>query len=93
MSPNGLPVRIWEGLPDVIKGRESPVNPEREGTDAVMTNTTRIFFKTCAKCGGDMVQDRDCDGHFRKCLQCGRIVDLVPNAEPLTKLGERKLAA
>ena len=41
-----------------------------------MKNTTRFFFKACTKCGGDMVQDRDFDGYFRKCLQCGRIVEL-----------------
>lgn len=40
-----------------------------------------------------MVQDRDFDGYFRKCLQCGRIIDLGPTLEPLTEPAERKLAA
>ena len=40
-----------------------------------------------------MVQDRDLDGFFRKCLQCGRIIDLDPTLEPLTETAERKLAA
>ena len=58
-----------------------------------MKNNTRLFFKSCAKCGGDVVQDWDFDGYFRKCLQCGHIVDLGPTFEPLTDTPERKLAA
>lgn len=58
-----------------------------------MNNNTRFFFKSCARCGGDMVQDRDLDGHFRKCLQCGRVVDLGATLKPLPETPERKLAA
>ena len=58
-----------------------------------MKNTTRFFFKSCAKCGGDMVQDRDFDGYFRKCLQCGRIVDLGATLQPVGDAGDKRLAA
>ena len=58
-----------------------------------MKNNARFFFKSCAKCGGDMVQDRDFDGYFRKCLQCGRIVDLDATLEPLAETAGRQLAA
>ena len=78
---------------DVTIDGENQANPKRERTDAVMKNNARFFFKSCAKCGGDMVQDRDFDGYFRKCLQCGRIVDLGATLEPLAETAERKLAA
>ena len=58
-----------------------------------MKNNARFFFKSCARCGGDMVQDRDLDGYFRKCLQCGRIVELGNALAPPTESTERKLAA
>ena len=78
---------------DVTIDGENHANPKGERTDAVMKNNARFFFKSCAKCGGDMVQDRDFDGYFRKCLQCGRIVDLGATMEPLADTEERKLAA
>lgn len=58
-----------------------------------MKNTTKFFFKACAKCGGDMVQDRDLDGFFRKCLQCGRIVELADAVMPLAARSDERLAA
>ena len=58
-----------------------------------MNNTTRFFFKSCAKCGGDMVQDRDFDGYFRKCLQCGRIVDLGAAPTQVADARDKRLAA
>jgi DNA-directed RNA polymerase subunit M/transcription elongation factor TFIIS len=35
-----------------------------------------FYFKSCPKCGGDMYQEQDVYGAFRKCLQCGRIFEL-----------------
>ena len=67
--------------------------PKGERIDAVMNNTTRFFFKSCAKCGGDMVQDRDFDGYFRKCLQCGRIIDLGATLPQMAATSDKKLAA
>ena len=58
-----------------------------------MKNTTRFFFKSCAKCGGDMVEDRDFDGFFRKCLQCGRIVDLGVCPQETAATIDKRLAA
>ena len=58
-----------------------------------MKNTTTFFFKSCAKCGGDMVQDRDLDGYFRKCLQCGRIIDLGATPPPVSATTDKRLAA
>ena len=58
-----------------------------------MENTTRFFFKSCAKCGGDVVQDRDFDGYFRKCLQCGRIVDLGAAPQEIAAKSDKRLAA
>ena len=78
---------------DVTSICKNHANPSRERTDAVMKNNARFFFKSCARCGGDMVQDRDLDGYFRKCLQCGRIVELGTAIEPLPETAERKLAA
>lgn len=78
---------------DVTIDGENHADPRGERIDAVMKNNTRFFFKSCAKCGGDMVQDRDLDGYFRKCLQCGRIIDLGPTLQPLADTAERKLAA
>lgn len=78
---------------DVIIGDANHANPKRERKDAVMKNNTRFFFKSCAKCGGDMVQDRDFDGYFRKCLQCGRIVDLGASPETVMEDPGKRLAA
>ena len=58
-----------------------------------MKNLTRFYFKACAKCGGDMVQDRDFDGYFRKCLQCGRIVELATTVVAAAERKEERLAA
>ena len=59
-----------------------------------MENTARFFFKSCSRCGGDMVQDRDLDGYFRKCLQCGRIVDLPATPQPVVADSrDKRLAA
>jgi len=40
-----------------------------------------------------MVQDRDLDGYFRKCLQCGRIVDLGATPEAVMENPGKRLAA
>ncbi len=60
---------------------------------SVMKDKVKFFFKSCAKCGGDMVEDRDCDGYFRKCLQCGRIVDYETAAPLEAKADDKRLVA
>lgn len=42
-----------------------------------MPKVAKLYFKACLKCGGDMYLDWDAYGAFRKCLQCGRMVDLA----------------
>ncbi len=56
-------------------------------------NVTRLYFKACLKCGGDMYLDRDVYGTFQKCLQCGRIVDLEVSPTFARKPEGGKLAA
>ena len=31
-----------------------------------------LYLKNCTHCGGDMVDDKDIWGAYKKCLQCGR---------------------
>jgi ribosomal protein S27AE len=33
-------------------------------------------FKSCPKCGGDVFIDRDMNGWYEQCLQCGYIHDM-----------------
>jgi ribosomal protein S27AE len=33
-------------------------------------------FKSCPKCGGDVFIDRDWNGWYEQCLQCGYIHDM-----------------
>lgn len=40
------------------------------------------MLKSCPKCRGDMVVDRDFAGVFRVCLQCGYLMDLAPKTAP-----------
>ena len=47
-----------------------------------------FYFKSCPKCRGDMYQDRDYYGSFRKCLQCGLILELK-----LPQYGSKRIAA
>lgn len=56
---------------------------------------TRFYFKACAKCQGDMYLEWDAYGPFRKCLQCGRIVELAAAPLPATAVKDKdyRLAA
>ena len=44
-----------------------------------------LQLKSCPKCNGDMFTDRDNYGHFRQCLQCGLIKDLVDPSAIVTQ--------
>ena len=35
-----------------------------------------FYFRSCPKCQGDMYLERDAYGSYRKCLQCGRMIEL-----------------
>lgn len=39
-------------------------------------NKGMIRFKSCPKCKGDVMIDRDLYGWYEQCLQCGHISDL-----------------
>jgi DNA-directed RNA polymerase subunit M/transcription elongation factor TFIIS len=34
-------------------------------------------LKTCPKCGGKMMPDRDEYGAYEQCIQCGYLMDLI----------------
>lgn len=36
-----------------------------------------IYLKGCPRCHGDLYLDRDSNGPFRQCLQCGYIKDII----------------
>ena len=40
-----------------------------------------LELKACMRCFGDIITDRDIYGGFKQCLQCGFMVDLVPEAK------------
>jgi len=44
---------------------------KRSGGDAAMWR-----LKGCPKCGGDVFIDRDMNGWYEQCLQCGYVHDL-----------------
>lgn len=39
-------------------------------------------LKTCPRCQGDLFLDKDLDGWYQQCLQCGYRRPLKPIAEP-----------
>jgi hypothetical protein len=39
-----------------------------------------FFLKTCPRCRGDMYLENDRYGDYRKCAQCGHIVELEGDA-------------
>ena len=44
-------------------------------------------FKSCLRCGGDIFVDRDVDGWYEQCLQCGCAHDM-PNTIEAYQRGE-----
>jgi hypothetical protein len=48
----------------------------------MVLGNTRILFKACQKCGGDMYHNEDRYGAYYQCIQCARIVEL--NADSRT---------
>lgn len=40
-----------------------------------------LRFKSCPKCKGDVVVDRDYYGWYEQCLQCGYLCDLKNSVE------------
>jgi predicted nucleic acid-binding Zn-ribbon protein len=53
-----------------------------------------IKFKGCKRCGGDLFLERDSEGLYVSCLQCGAIlVKSVKQEEPLPEPRRRKVLA
>ena len=53
-----------------------------------------IKFKGCNRCGGDLFLERDSEGLFISCLQCGAIIaKQIPHEEPLPEARRRKVLA
>lgn len=55
-----------------------------------------LLLKSCPKCKGDVVEERDRYGSYTQCLQCGYLRDLQPVAKPQRmerKREEREWAA
>ena len=51
-------------------------------------------FKSCPRCKGNVIIDRDQYGWYEQCIQCGYISDLKNMAEvrqPRVKVQKRKL--
>ena len=44
-----------------------------------MVYTIMWKFKSCSRCGGDISIDKDMDGWYEQCLQCGYIRE-IPSA-------------
>ncbi|MDD5082335.1 MAG: hypothetical protein PHU08_03075 [Dehalococcoidales bacterium] len=38
-------------------------------------------FKSCPRCQGDVYLDKDIDGWYEQCVQCGYVLDLRPIAD------------
>jgi DNA-directed RNA polymerase subunit M/transcription elongation factor TFIIS len=58
-----------------------------------MKERNAFYFKACPKCKGDMYQDRDVYGAFRKCLQCGHTFELEMPRSGSGKVRLGRLAA
>ena len=53
-----------------------------------------IKFKGCKRCGGDLFLERDSEGLYISCLQCGAIIaKQAKNEEPLPEPRRRKVFA
>jgi hypothetical protein len=42
----------------------------------VMELIEMLSLKTCPRCRGDILTNRDMYGEYRECLQCGYMVDI-----------------
>ena len=51
-----------------------------------VNNMLHWKLKSCSRCGGDLFIDRDMDGWFEQCLQCGyrkALRELKPQTVPV----------
>lgn len=45
-------------------------------------------YKSCSRCGGDVYLEKDTDGWYKTCLQCG---DVIPLQTPPVFVSHRQL--
>ncbi len=41
-----------------------------------------IRLRSCPRCGGNLVMDRDVDGYYKRCIQCSFAVEIIPSLSP-----------
>lgn len=46
-------------------------------------------FRSCPRCGGDIFIDRDADGWYKECLQCGSLHHM-PSTIKVHQHGKKK---
>jgi ribosomal protein S27AE len=56
----------------------------KSGGDAVVWR-----LRSCPKCGGDIFVDRDVNGWYEQCLQCGYVHDLATMVEVKEQVKEQ----
>ena len=58
-------------------------------------NHTMFYFKACPKCQGDLTLEKDAYGEYKKCLQCGTLIDVrgLDIGDSLTVTAKKKGAA
>lgn len=51
-----------------------------------------LLLKSCPKCKGDVVEERDHYGSYRQCLQCGCLRDMqtLAKPQPVSRRRERR---
>lgn len=53
----------------------------------------QLRFKSCPRCKGDVILDRDQYGWYQQCLQCGHlrdVVDLVEIHQQKNEVGKKE---
>ena len=62
---------------DRIRQVKHPIGPVPDRSVHAKAGVAKmIYFKSCSRCGGDMITDSDRHGRFVYCIQCARSVDL-----------------
>jgi hypothetical protein len=48
----------------------------KEALNRLSSRVERL--KTCPRCGGNLIFDRDFDGYYKRCVQCSFEIELAP---------------
>lgn len=50
-----------------------------------------LKLRTCPRCSGNLVLDRDSDGPYKRCIQCSFEIEIIkPAVPPLAKTTEKR---